>query len=70
MSVETIILVVAISFGFYMAWNIGANDVANSMGTFVGSGALSLKHAVIAVPIFNFHGGGSTKREHCYKYNQ
>ncbi len=56
MATETIILVVAISFGFYMAWNIGANDVANSMGTSVGSGALTLKQAVIAASIFNFAG--------------
>jgi len=53
---ETIILVVAISFGFYMAWNIGANDAANSMGTSVGSGALTLKQAVIAASFFSFIG--------------
>lgn len=56
MEMETIILGVAILFGFYMAWNIGANDVANSMGTSVGSGAFSLKHAVVAASIFNFAG--------------
>ncbi|HJP17435.1 MAG TPA: inorganic phosphate transporter [Nitrospinota bacterium] len=53
---ETIILVVAVSFGFYMAWNIGANDAANSMGTSVGSGALTLKQAVIAASVFSFIG--------------
>ena len=56
LSMETIILVVAISFGFYMAWNIGANDAANSMGTSVGSGALTLKQAVIAASFFSFIG--------------
>lgn len=56
MEMETIILGVAIFFGFYMAWNIGANDVANSMGTSVGSGALTLRQAVVAASIFNFAG--------------
>ncbi|MBW6519111.1 MAG: inorganic phosphate transporter [ANME-2 cluster archaeon] len=33
--------------GLYMAWNIGANDLANSMGTSVGSGALSIKQVIV-----------------------
>ena len=52
----TIILVVAIIIALYMAWNIGANDVANSMGTSVGSGALTLKKAVIVAGVFEFLG--------------
>ena len=56
MTAETIILVVVIYFGFYMAQNVGASNVANSMETSVGSGALSLKHTGIAAAIFNFLG--------------
>ncbi|KAF3659539.1 Inorganic phosphate transporter 2-1, chloroplastic [Capsicum annuum] len=47
---------VTILFGFYMAWNIGANDVANAMGTSVGSGALSLRQAVVMAGILEFSG--------------
>jgi hypothetical protein len=42
----TPLLLTTLLLGFYMAWNIGANDVANAMGTSVGSKALTLKRAV------------------------
>jgi phosphate/sulfate permease len=56
MGVETIILLIAIIGGFYMAWSIGANDVANAMGTSVGSGALTVKRAVIIAAVLEFSG--------------
>jgi len=56
MSVETILLILVLVAGFYTAWNIGANDVANAMGTSVGSGALTIKKAVILAAIFEFTG--------------
>ncbi len=56
MSAETLLLVLAIGFGFYMAWSIGANDVANAMGTSVGSGALTIKKAVIVAAVLEFSG--------------
>jgi len=42
--------------GLYMAWNIGANDLANAMGTSVGSGALSIKQVIIVAGVFEFAG--------------
>lgn len=52
----TILLILAIVFGFFMAWGIGANDVANAMGTSVGSGAITLKQAIIIAAVFEFAG--------------
>lgn len=46
----------AVVFGLYMSWGIGANDVANAMGIPVGSGAITVKHAIIIAAIFEFMG--------------
>ncbi|MEQ9463586.1 MAG: anion permease [Haliea sp.] len=52
----TIMLVLACLFGFFMAWGVGANDVANAMGTSVGSRALTLKQAILVAMVFEFLG--------------
>ncbi|MCG9623473.1 MULTISPECIES: inorganic phosphate transporter [Vibrio] len=52
----TILIIVAAVFGFLMAIGIGANDVANAMGTSVGSKALTVKQAIIIAMIFEFAG--------------
>lgn len=49
-------LVIGLLAGFYMAWNIGANDLANAMGTIYGSGALKFKQIVILGSILNIGG--------------
>ncbi|MDP6554657.1 MAG: anion permease [Pirellulaceae bacterium] len=54
--VEIALLILVLVFGFFMAWNIGANDVANAMGTSVGSKALTLKKAVVLAAVFEFLG--------------
>lgn len=66
MDTHIIVLTLAVIGGGYMAWNIGANDVANAMGTSVGSKALTLVGAVVVAAIFEFSGaffvgGGVTK---------
>ncbi|MCP5229094.1 inorganic phosphate transporter [Accumulibacter sp.] len=53
---QTIFLILAYGFGLYMTWGIGANDVANAMGTSVGSGALTVKQAIIVAGIMEFAG--------------
>ena len=52
----SIFLLLACLFGFFMAWGIGANDVANAMGTSVGAKALTLKQAIFVAMIFEFLG--------------
>jgi len=51
-----IIIAIASAIAFYMAWSIGANDVANSMATAVGAKAITFKQAVIIAGILNFLG--------------
>ncbi|MBM4143356.1 MAG: inorganic phosphate transporter [Lentisphaerae bacterium] len=48
--------VTAVVAGFYMAWNIGANDVANAFGTSVGSGAITMRRALLLAAVFEFSG--------------
>jgi len=52
----TILIAIAVIFAIYMTWGIGANDVANVMGTSVGSGAITVKTAIIIAAIFEFGG--------------
>ncbi len=51
-----IILYATAIAGFYMAWNIGANDVANSMSSAVGARAITLRQAIIIAAILNIVG--------------
>ena len=51
-----ILLIIGCVCGFFMAWGIGANDVANAMGTSVGARALTLGQAVLVACVFEFAG--------------
>jgi inorganic phosphate transporter, PiT family len=52
----TIFLIMACVFGFFMAWGVGANDVANAMGTSVGAKAITIKQAILIAMVFEFAG--------------
>jgi PiT family inorganic phosphate transporter len=56
MAPEYYILIIGYIFGFYMAWNIGANDVANSMASAVGAKAITIRQAVFIAGILNIVG--------------
>ena len=51
-----LILILGYIFGFYMAWNIGANDVANSMASSVGAKAITIRQAIFLAGILNIFG--------------
>ncbi len=52
----TFFIVLAVVVALFMTWGIGANDVANAMGTSVGSGAVTVKTAIIIAAVFEFAG--------------
>ena len=56
MSVVWILVILACIFALYMAWTIGANDVANAMAPAVGSGVLTLRNAIIIAALAEFLG--------------
>jgi len=56
MEFASVFITLAIIFGLYMTWGVGANDVANAMGTSVGSGAITVKKAIIIAAVFEFSG--------------
>ncbi|MGD8722193.1 MAG: inorganic phosphate transporter, partial [Desulfobacterales bacterium] len=56
MTPEYTVLIIGYIFGFYMAWNIGANDVANSMASAVGARAITIRQAIFIAGILNVVG--------------
>ncbi len=56
MELMYVYIALAAAFGLFMAWGIGANDVANAMAPAVGSRAITIKQAIIIAAIFEFAG--------------
>jgi PiT family inorganic phosphate transporter len=56
MDYALVYIALAAGFGLFMAWGIGANDVANAMATSVGSRAITIKQALIIAAVFEFTG--------------
>jgi PiT family inorganic phosphate transporter len=56
MEYASVFVTLALIFGLYMTWGVGANDVANALGTSVGSGAISVKKAILIAAVFEFAG--------------
>ena len=52
----TILIGLAVIFGLFMTWGVGANDLANAMGTSVGAGAVTVKQAIGIAIVFEFAG--------------
>jgi PiT family inorganic phosphate transporter len=56
MEFALVFVILAVALGLFMTWGVGANDVANAMGTSVGSGAITVRKAIIIAAIFEFTG--------------
>ena len=53
---STLFYVTALAFGLFVCWGMGANNVANAMGTSVGSGAITLRRALLLAAVMEFAG--------------
>ena len=55
-SQHVLLFVLVTLFGIFMAFNIGGNDVANSFGTSVGAGTLTIRQALLVAAVFEVSG--------------